>query len=126
MSMRLHHVSIPRPPGSGAETRAFFGGLLGFEEVPAPQTLASMEVIWFRAGAGLELHLFTEEPVVDRSIRHFCLVVDDLAEMRARLSSAGYAPYDVVPIPGRPRFFCRDPFGNIIEFTTIERDYREA
>lgn len=121
---RLHHVSIPRPPGSEAATRAFFGELLGFEEIPTPTSLQQMQVIWFKAGDDLELHLFTEQPLDDPSIRHFCLIVEDLQQMRAKLSDAGYAPYDVEPIPGRPRFFCRDPFGNIIEFTTIMGDYQ--
>jgi hypothetical protein len=29
-----------------------------------------------------------------------------------------------VRITGRPRYFCRDPFANLIELTTIEADYR--
>ena len=72
----------------------------------------------------MELHIFLEDPLDDPSIRHFCLVVEDLPAMRAKLLAAGYAPYDVETIPGRPRFFCRDPLGNIIEFTTIVGDYR--
>ena len=126
MNARLQHVSIPRPPGSDAIVRAFFGDLLGLEEIPAPASIQHMDVIWFKAGQELELHLFREDPIDDPSIRHFCLVVDDLAETRGKLSQAGYAPYDVERIPGRPRFFCRDPFGNIIEFTTIEADYLQA
>ena len=43
-----------------------------------------------------------------------------LAGLRARLTEAGYTPTDTIPIPGRPRFVCDDPFGNPIEFTTIE------
>ncbi|MCY4061470.1 MAG: glyoxalase [Chloroflexi bacterium] len=123
MSFRLQHVSIPRPPDSEALTRAFYGDLLGLQEIPAPNSIQAAEVIWFRLGAEAELHCFREEPLNDPSIRHFCLVVDDVQGMRRKLSEAGYAPYDVEPIPGRPRFFCRDPFGNIIEFTTIVGDY---
>lgn len=125
MSIRLQHVSIPRPPGSEAMTRAFYGGLLELTEIPAPNSISDMEVIWFKIGDDAELHCFREEPLNDPSIRHFCLVVDNLAETRARLKAAGYAPYDVEPIPGRPRFFCRDPFRNIIEFTTIMGDYMQ-
>jgi len=44
-------------------------------------------------------------------------------EMRERLAKAGYEPRDTLPIRNRPRFFCRDPFGNDIEFTTIQGDY---
>ncbi len=123
MNARLQHVSIPRPPGSDAKARAFFGDLLGLQEIPAPASLQGMDVIWFKVGEDAELHLFREDPLNDPSIRHFCLVVDDLPGMRRKLSDAGYAPYDVERIPGRPRFFCRDPFDNIIEFTTIAGDY---
>jgi catechol 2,3-dioxygenase-like lactoylglutathione lyase family enzyme len=52
-----------------------------------------------------------------------CIEVEDLDEVRARLIAAGYTPEDTIAIPGRPRFFCRDPFGNRIEFTTIIDDY---
>ncbi len=123
MSFRLQHVSIPRPPGSEAQTRAFYGDLLGLPEIPAPDSISDLEVIWFRISEDAELHCFREQPLNDPSIRHFCLVVEDLAGLRGKLTGAGYAPYDVEPIPGRPRFFCRDPFGNIIEFTTIQGDY---
>lgn len=125
MNVRLQHVSIPRPPGSEKLTRAFYSNLLGLREIPAPNSIQAAEVIWFSLGDGAELHCFREEPLNDPSIRHFALVVDDLQKMRRKLNDAGYAPYDVEAIPGRPRFFCRDPFGNIIEFTSIVGDYLE-
>ena len=125
MSVHLQHVSIPRPPGSEDLTRAFYGDLLGFPEIPAPNSIQAAEVIWFKLGEDAELHCFREEPLGDASNRHFCLVVDDVAGIRQKLNAAGYQPYDVEVIPGRPRFFCRDPFGNIIEFTSIVGDYLE-
>ena len=125
MSVRLQHVSIPRPPGNEAATRAFFSGLLGLEEIPPPNSLLDDEVMWFKIGKDTELHVFREENLDDPSNRHFCLVVDDLPGKRQSLTDAGYAPYDVETIPGRPRFFCRDPFANIIEFTSIQGDYLE-
>jgi hypothetical protein len=42
-----------------------------------------------------------------------------------KLSGAGYKPWNPEEIPGRPRFFCRDPFGNTIEFTTIVGNYQQ-
>ena len=123
MNFRLQHVSIPRPPGSEAQTRAFYSDLLGLPEISPPNSLQAAEVLWFKIGDDAELHCFREEPLEDRSNRHLCLVVDDLKGLREQLSGAGHKPYDVEVIPGRPRFFCRDPFGNIIEFTTIEGDY---
>ena len=116
---RLQHVSIPRSPGSDQLARDFYARLVGLQEIPPPAILLPSQVIWFQAGDEGELHVFLEDPLGDTSNRHFCLVVDDLDGLRARLSDAGYAPYDVETIPGRPRFFCKDPFGNIVEFTTI-------
>ncbi|WP_025745833.1 VOC family protein [Kallotenue papyrolyticum] len=116
--MWLHHVSIPRPPGSAAQTRAFYGDLLGLEELPVPASIAHLDVIWFRLGAG-ELHLFSAAQLPTDDGRHFCIVVRDLSAVRQRLTQAGYQPWDAIPIPGRPRFFCRDPFGNQIEFTAL-------
>ena len=82
-----------------------------------------MEVIWFKSAKLPSCIASREDPLDDPSIRHFCLFIEDLAGMRRNLTAAGYAPYDVEAIPGRPRFFCSDPFGNIIEFTTIVGDY---
>lgn len=125
MTYRLQHVSIPRPPGSDARTRAFYRDLLGLEEIPAPTSIQSMDVIWFKLTEDTELHIFREEPLGDTSIRHLCLAVEDVEAMRRKLNAAGFEPWDVVAIPGRPRFFCRDPNGNIIEFTSIIGDYLE-
>jgi catechol 2,3-dioxygenase-like lactoylglutathione lyase family enzyme len=121
----LQHVSIPRPPGyeSRRQAQDFFGGLLGLKELPVPKSLQHLDLVWFQVG-DLELHCFAEEKVgQDPSGRHFCLVVKDVEVMRQQLVAAGYTPWDPEPIPGRPRFFCHDPFRNIIEFTTITGDY---
>jgi len=120
----LQHVSSPYPEGAGADVRRFYGEILGLREQPTPSTLAHMGLLWFTAGEGVELHFFPGTPDVD-SRRHFCFDIDDLEETRIRLQEAGLEPFDDTPIPNRPRFFCRDPVGNLVEFTRIEADYRE-
>jgi len=120
----LQHVSSPYPEGAGADVRRFYGEILGLREQPTPSTLAHMSLLWFTAGEGVELHFFPGTPDVD-SRRHFCFDIDDLEETRIRLQEAGLEPFDDTPIPNRPRFFCRDPVGNLVEFTRIEADYRE-
>lgn len=124
--MYIQHVSIPRPPGaeSRRQAQAFFHDLLGMSEIVVPGSVQHLDLVWFQVG-NLELHCFAEEPVGDPSGRHFCLAVDDVAATWQQLENAGYEPWRPESIPGRPRFFCRDPFGNIIEFTTIEGDYLE-
>ena len=123
MATRLQHVSISRPPESSALARSFYGDLLGLHEVEPPRALLSLDLIWYRLGGDTELHILVEEPLgQDRSGRHFCLAVDDLLAMRERCQTAGVTVVGDVPIPGRPRFFIRDPFGNLIELTSIEDD----
>jgi len=116
----FHHVSIPRPLGAASQqqARAFYGGLLELVEIPIPSTLSHQDLVWYAVG-NQELHVFGEEPRTDTSGRHFCIQVSDQAALRERLVAAGIACSDTTPIPGRPRFFCTDPFGNMIEITTI-------
>ncbi|MFM7677935.1 MAG: VOC family protein [Roseiflexaceae bacterium] len=116
----FHHVSIPRPLGTESQqkARAFYGGLLELREIPVPHTLAHLDLVWYAVGTQ-ELHLFGEEPRHDDSGRHFCMQVSDQATLRMRLIAAGVPCSDTTPIPDRPRFFCTDPFGNMIEITTI-------
>jgi len=123
---RLQHASVPRPPGREAHEQAirFYGGVLGLEEIPKPPTFDRIEVTWFRLGDD-EIHVYAagqDEPL-PQSEAHFCLLVDDLQGTRDRLETAGFRCHDTTPIPNRPRFYTRDPFGNEVEFTTIEGDY---
>jgi catechol 2,3-dioxygenase-like lactoylglutathione lyase family enzyme len=125
---RLQHVSCTVPLNSQEQVRAFYGGVLGLEEKPRPQSLAHLGLIWFYAGDyEMELH-FVPDPLLSNpsAQHHFCLEVEQVEEYRQRVSSAGYAIIEGNPIPGRPRFFCRDPFGNLLEFTTIESNYLDA
>lgn len=120
MSILFHHVSVPRPPGpeSASVARLFYIDLIGLKEVPVPDALRQLDLVWFGVGDG-ELHLYAEPSSAGHG-RHFCLRVIDQAEVRARLSAAGVTCTDTIAIPGRPRFFCTDPFGNSIEITTIQ------
>ena len=116
------------PAGGQQAVRAFYGGILGLEEKQPPRTLAHLNLVWFAAGEGeLELHFLPDpKPLDPADQRHICLVIDDLEEYRRRLSGAGVTIIPADPIPNRPRFFCHDPFGNRLEFTTIQGDYRQA
>ncbi len=117
---RIQHVSITRPHGSDEEARRFYGEVLGLTEIAVPEALRDMDLIWYQVGAD-ELHLLGEEnPNNGNSGRHFTIEVDDLEALRRQLASAGVAIQVVTPIPGRPRFFVTDPFGNGIEFTEIQ------
>ncbi|MCX7624155.1 MAG: VOC family protein [Thermomicrobium sp.] len=120
---RIQHVSITAPLDGTEVARSFYAGVLGLREKPVPASLAGLNILlWFDAGP-TELHIVAEDDETrGRSRRHVCFEVDDLAAVRARLVATGYQPYDAAPIPGRPRFFCRDPFGNLLEFMVFAEE----
>lgn len=121
---RLQHVSLAYARGAQDKVRAFYGAGVGLREIAPPDTLEAQSVVWFAAGADeLEMHFFPG--VVDPEHRaHVCLEVDDVDAARRQLEASGFKPYDATMIPNRPRFFCRDPFGNLLEFTTIRGAFR--
>jgi catechol 2,3-dioxygenase-like lactoylglutathione lyase family enzyme len=119
-------VSTPYPPGQADDLRCFYGDALGLEEKPAPPGLVEQGIVWFEAGPDeLELHFLPEAGHTGTGTqRHFCLEVDDVESWRRRLEQAGVEIEETTPIRNRPRFYARDPFGNIVELVTIRGDYR--
>jgi catechol 2,3-dioxygenase-like lactoylglutathione lyase family enzyme len=115
-------VSSPFREGEEGLIRHFYGDVLGLTELAPPKSLSHLTLVWFHAGPGLELHFFVGSPD-PASTRHFCLDIEDLEDTRRLLEAAGAEPFDDTPIPNRPRFFCRDPVGNLVEFTCIEGVY---
>ena len=111
----IDHVQVAAPAGCEARARAFYGGLLGLEELPKPAELAARGGCWFRAG-GQELHVGVADPFVPARKAHPGLVATDLDELAARLRAAGVAVTDDDAIPGAKRFHTEDPFGNRLEF----------
>ncbi|MGZ4291057.1 MAG: VOC family protein [Gaiellaceae bacterium] len=111
----IDHVQVAAPPGCEAEARAFYGTLLGLEELPKPALLAARGGCWFRAGAQ-ELHIGVEEPFAPARKAHPGLVVDDLVTLAERLQGAGIEVAFDDAIPETVRFHVADPFGNRLEF----------
>jgi catechol 2,3-dioxygenase-like lactoylglutathione lyase family enzyme len=119
----LHHVQVNVPAARANEARRFFGDLLGFEEIPRPESLsdAGRNGVWYRCGEN-EFHVYFApdgEFREDRSSRHLAFLVADLRSLRERLQSAGAELEDAIPIDGRERLFCRDPFGHRLEFLSF-------
>jgi hypothetical protein len=108
-------VQVAAPEGCEAEARAFYGVLLGLDELPKPAALRARGGCWFRAGAQ-ELHVGVERPFVPARKAHPGFVVSDLAELAARLTVAGVAVAADDSIEGAQRFHATDPFGNRLEF----------
>lgn len=115
MDARLHHVQLAMPAEREDDARAFWGGVLGLEEVDKPPALAARGGCWFRGGA-LEVHCGVEADFALARKAHPGIVVDDLDEVVTRLGKAGVevAPDD--NFPGYRRVHAHDPFGNRLEF----------
>jgi len=110
----IDHVQVAIPPGGEAEARAFYGGLLGMQELPKPEALRGRGGCWFRAG-DQELHLGVEEPFAPARKAHPGLIVSDLDAIRARLA----AYEDDAKLEGVDRLFVLDPFGNRLELRQL-------
>jgi catechol 2,3-dioxygenase-like lactoylglutathione lyase family enzyme len=113
----LDHVQVAAPPGCEEDARHFYGRLLGLEEIPKPEPLAAAGGVWFACGAN-ELHVGVTTSFVAADKAHPALRVADAAaldELAARLRAAGAPVESDGRLPGRRRFFARDPWGNRLE-----------
>ena len=117
--MRPQHVSVAIAPDGADEARTFYGDLLGLQEKAVPPKLDPDQLVWFDLGGDLELHLM-QTGAGPPPNAHFCIAVDaGLDELRARIEAAGIETRTPTEIVGRPRFMCRDPFGNLLELTQL-------
>lgn len=117
--MRLQHVGVTFPPGQADVIRGFYADVVGIPEMPVPPEVADEGWVWFATSdEGIELHFIPRplRPDPER-VHHFCLQVDDLDAIRARVTASGSTIFEAgAEIPGRRRFFTRDPVGNLVEF----------
>ena len=121
----LHHVQVAAPPGSEPAARAFFGGLLGLEEIEKPLLLAVRGGCWFSLGPPGsplrgELHVGVEDPFRPAAKAHPALLVastEALETLAASLETEGMTVTwaDEAEIPGQRRFHVNDPWGNRFE-----------
>ena len=111
--LRVDHVQVCIPAGSEAAAREFYGGVLGWAEVPKPESLMSHGGMWYRSGE-VEVHIGLD-PVTERTKGHPAFEVKGLAEIRRYLESRGIRIKEEPLIPGRERFSFKDPWDNKIE-----------
>ena len=115
----IDHVAVAAPPGSEEEARRFYGGVLGLEELPKPETQTKYGGAWFACG-GQQLHIGIEPEFAPAHRAHPAFSVDGaerLAAVAARLTAAGVAVAWDQELPGTSRFYASDPWGNRLEFT---------
>jgi catechol 2,3-dioxygenase-like lactoylglutathione lyase family enzyme len=110
---RFDHVQVCIPKGTEDEARAFYGRLLGLEEIEKPEALKKNGGLWYTV-ADVQLHVGAED-VVAPSKRHPAFEVEDVNGVRAYLEQNGVRTKNEEEIPGQRRFSFFDPFGNRIE-----------
>ena len=107
----VDHVQVAAPPGCEEAARAFYGGVLGLEELPKPEALAARGGAWFRVG-GQQLHVGVEPDFAPARKAHPAFAVEDLDALAGRLGDVRWDD----EIPGVRRFYASDPWGNRLEF----------
>ena len=118
----FNHVSITVT--DLAKAKDFFGGRLGFPEIPRPAF--NFPGVWYGIGDGLSLHIIVNEKLVRSPVEresfegrypHFALWTDDCDATAQRLADAGVHAHDLVSTPtGLRQLFVKDPDGNMLEF----------
>ncbi len=117
----LHHVQVACPKGGEGPVRAFYGDLLGLDEVAKPPELAKRGGVWFR-GEGYELHVGVEDPFAPARKAHPAFLVDDLDALAQRLEASGFVVTWDANFPGYRRFHLADPHGNRVELLGLHMD----
>jgi catechol 2,3-dioxygenase-like lactoylglutathione lyase family enzyme len=115
----IDHVQLAAPPTSEDAARAFFGDVLGLEEIEKPEPLRARGGVWFRLGAQ-QLHVGVEEEFAPARKAHPAFAVPEYDELLARLAAAGVETVEDSAIPGLRRCYVADPWGNRIELVAVE------
>jgi len=112
----VDHVQLAAPAGSEQQTRAFYGGLLGLEELAKPEPLRARGGAWFRCGSQ-QLHIGVADPFVPARKAHPGLLVaaGQLEALAERLEAGGAEVDWDSSLHPLKRFFTHDPWGNRIE-----------
>jgi catechol 2,3-dioxygenase-like lactoylglutathione lyase family enzyme len=112
----LDHVQITTPEEFEADVVAWYRDVLGLTEITKPEGTRPKGA-WFQTGWA-ELHISIDAHNPPKAA-HFGLVVDSFEGVIARLRGAGCHIEQAKAIPGRERFYTRDPAGNRIEIARI-------
>lgn len=113
----ITHVQVAIPAGSEDEARAFYGGLLGLNEIPKPSELAKRGGCWFELPEGTcgQLHLGIDPDFRPAKKAHVAFLASDIAALAEKAQSEGCeVVWDTAD--GIEQVYIYDPFGNRLEF----------
>lgn len=115
--VQIDHVNVVVPKSVETAAKDFYGLILGLKEIPKPVELQGRGGAWYQLGA-VQLHLSAKADTTIAETRkgHVCYTVADVAFAEKQLRTSGIEIIaDDQPMPGKPRFYVRDPGGNLIE-----------
>lgn len=113
----IDHVQLAAPEGCEVEARAFFSGVLGWQELPKPVPLQARGGVWFQCGEH-QVHIGVQKDFTPATKAHPAFRVHNLDALRQHVIHRGVS---VIDDDARAeehiqRFYLNDPFGNRIEF----------
>ena len=118
----IRHTGVPVMDVEKA--REFYGGVLGFKEIPRPD-IKGIPGIWYEWN-GTQVHIIGQRnEMAAKGLpgvgTHIALQVEDLEEAKKVLSARGIEFREFTPPPNignAPVLFVRDPDGNVVELRT--------
>lgn len=113
----IEHIHITAPAELQDDVAEWYRTCLLLEDIKKPEGTRPGGY-WFHAGAQ-ELHISIDEHNPPRD-SHFALVVDALEPVIDCLRENGCHIEQATTIPGRHRFFTRDPAGNRVEIVSFD------
>ncbi len=115
--IEINHVNVIVPKTLEDAAKDFYGSVLGLKEIPKPIESRGRGGAWYELGS-VQLHLSVRGETTNGQVAkgHVCYTVADVAfaEECLRAESVEIIPDDQ-PVAGKPRFYVRDPGGNLIE-----------
>ncbi len=113
----IDHVNVIVPKTLEDAAKHFYGSVLGLKQIPKPVELQARGGAWYQLGS-VQLHLSAKAEVANQPRGHVCFTIDDVAFAEEQLGEEGVEIIpDDQPVAGQPRFYVRDPGGNLIELS---------
>jgi catechol 2,3-dioxygenase-like lactoylglutathione lyase family enzyme len=117
--LQLEHVNVTAPEDLETQVIAWYEESLGLTRIDKPPGTRPGGA-WFSVGEQ-EVHISRDEHNPPQTA-HFCLVTDDIDAVIERLRADGCHIEQASQLPGRRRFYTRDPAGNRIEIASLDGD----
>ena len=114
----LDHVTVTTPEELAPAVADWYRDCLGLQEIEKPEGTRAHGA-WFQVGSQ-QLHVSIDEHNPNNKTAHVGLVVDDFTSVIERLRAAKCHLEQATEIPGRHRFFTRDPAGNQLEIISYD------